>query len=40
METMHKDVLNNLGKGLLPDEDIKVLEQAAKDISKKYEEKK
>ena len=40
METMHNDVLDNLGKGLLKDEDLKVLEQAAKDVSKKYEEKK
>ena len=40
METMHKEVLDNLGKGLLVDADLKVLEQAAKDVSKKYEEKK
>ena len=40
METMHKDVLDNLGKGLLLDTDLKVLEQAAKEISTKYEEKK
>ena len=40
METMHKDVLDNLGKGLLLDEDTKVMEQAALEISKKYEDKK
>jgi len=40
IETMHKEVLDNLGKGLLLDADLKVLEQAAKDVSKKYEEKK
>ena len=39
LETMHKEVLDNLGKGLLLDQDLKVLEQAAKDVSKKYEEK-
>ena len=40
METMHKGVLDNLGKGLLPDEDLKILEQTARDVSKKYEDKK
>ena len=40
METMHKNVLDNLGKGLLLDEDTKVMEQAALEISKKYEDKK
>ena len=40
MESVHAQVLENLGKGLLNDEDLKTLEQAAKEISRKYEEKK
>ena len=40
MDTLHKDVLDHLAKGQLLDEDMKILEQAARDISKKYEEKK
>jgi len=40
METLHNDVLDHLGKGQLADEDLKILEQAARDVSKKYEEKK
>jgi F-type H+/Na+-transporting ATPase subunit alpha len=38
--THHKDVLKNLREGNLLDEDVKVMEQAAKEISAKYEEKK
>jgi F-type H+-transporting ATPase subunit alpha len=33
----HKDVLESLKKGMLTDNDIKVLEQTAKEISRKYE---
>jgi F-type H+-transporting ATPase subunit alpha len=40
METSHKNVLQNLKEGKLLDEDIKVMEEAAKEISAKYEEKK
>jgi len=40
METSHKDVLQNLKEGKFLDEDVKVMEQAAKEISAKYEEKK
>jgi F-type H+-transporting ATPase subunit alpha len=40
METKHKEVLANLKAGKLLDEDVTVLEQTAKDISAKYEEKK
>jgi F-type H+-transporting ATPase subunit alpha len=40
MEVSHPEVLNNLKDGKLLDEDVKVLEQAAAEISKKYETKK
>ncbi len=40
METHHRNVLDNLRAGQLLDEDIKTMEQAAKDISKKFEDKK
>jgi F-type H+-transporting ATPase subunit alpha len=40
MEVSHKEVLKNLQEGKLLDEDVKVLEQAAAEISKKYETKK
>jgi F-type H+-transporting ATPase subunit alpha len=40
METSHKNVLQNLKEGKFLDEDVKVMEQAAKEISAKYEEKK
>jgi F-type H+-transporting ATPase subunit alpha len=40
METLQKDVLQNLKDGKFLDEDVKVMEQAAKEISTKYEEKK
>jgi F-type H+-transporting ATPase subunit alpha len=40
METHHRNVLDNLRAGQLLDEDIKTMEQVAKDISKKFEEKK
>ncbi len=37
MEVSHKDVLNNLKEGKLLDEDLKILTQAAGEISRKYE---
>ena len=40
METNYKRVLENLKEGKLLDEDIAIMEKAAKEISKKYEEKK
>ena len=40
MEVSHKEVLKNLQEGKLPDEDVKTLEQAASEISRKYETKK
>ena len=40
MELSHKNVLQNLKEGKLLDEDVKVMEQLAKEISAKYEEKK
>jgi F-type H+-transporting ATPase subunit alpha len=40
MEVSHKDVLKNLQEGKLLDEDVKILEQAATEISRKYESKK
>jgi F-type H+-transporting ATPase subunit alpha len=40
LEVSHKDVLKNLQEGKLLDEDVKILEQAASEISKKYESKK
>ena len=40
METSHKDVMQNLKEGKLLDEDITVMETAAKEISAKYEGKK
>jgi hypothetical protein len=40
MEVSHKEVLKNLQEGKLLDEDVKILEQAASEISKKYESKK
>ncbi len=40
MEISHQSVLNNLKAGKLLDEDLKVMEEVAKELSKKYEEKK
>ena len=40
MEVNHQQVLDNLKAGKLLDEDLKTMEQVAKDLSKKYEEKK
>ena len=40
LEVSHKEVLKNLQEGKLPDEDVKTLEQAAVEISRKYEAKK
>ncbi|MEI7725691.1 MAG: F0F1 ATP synthase subunit alpha [Bacteroidota bacterium] len=40
MEVNHQPVLNNLKAGKLLDEDLKVMEQVAKELSIKYEEKK
>ncbi|MEI6454995.1 MAG: F0F1 ATP synthase subunit alpha [bacterium] len=40
METHNSAVLKNLREGKLLDEDIKTMETAARDLSKKYEEKK
>jgi F-type H+-transporting ATPase subunit alpha len=40
METHNSTVLKNLKEGKLLDEDIKTMETAARDLSKKYEEKK
>jgi F-type H+-transporting ATPase subunit alpha len=40
METNHQPVLSNLKAGKLVDDDLMIMEQAAKDLSKKYEEKK
>jgi F-type H+/Na+-transporting ATPase subunit alpha len=40
MEVSHPEVLANLKAGKLLDEDLKTMEQAAKELSKKYEEKK
>ncbi len=40
LEVSHKDVLKNLQEGKLLDEDVKILEQAASELSKKYETKK
>jgi F-type H+/Na+-transporting ATPase subunit alpha len=40
MEVQHKSVLKNLREGLLTDEDVSTMEKVAKDISRKYEEKK
>lgn len=37
MEITHKNVLQNLKEGKLLDEDVKIIEQAASEISKKYE---
>jgi F-type H+-transporting ATPase subunit alpha len=37
MQIDHNDVLDSLKKGMLTDNDIKVLEQTAKEISRKYE---
>jgi F-type H+-transporting ATPase subunit alpha len=37
MEVNHAKVLQNLKAGLLSDDDIKLMEQAAKDVAKKYE---
>jgi F-type H+-transporting ATPase subunit alpha len=39
MEMAHASVLKNLKEGKFLDEDIKVMEQAAKEISARYEEK-
>ncbi len=39
LETKHKEVLNNLKAGKLLDEDVKILESVAADISRKYEKK-
>jgi F-type H+-transporting ATPase subunit alpha len=40
LEVNHKEVLKNLQEGKLLDEDVKILEQAASEISKKFESKK
>ena len=40
VETTHKEVLANLKEGKLTDEDSNILEQIAKDVSVKYQEKK
>jgi F-type H+-transporting ATPase subunit alpha len=40
MEVSHPEVLKNLQEGKLLDEDVKILETAASEISKKYESKK
>ena len=40
MEISHKEILKNLQDGKLLDEDVKILEQAASEISKKFETKK
>jgi F-type H+/Na+-transporting ATPase subunit alpha len=40
MELKHAGVLKNLREGKLLDEDVKVMEQTAAEVSKKYEEKK
>lgn len=40
LEVSHKEVLKNLQEGKLLDEDVKILEQAASEISRKYETKK
>jgi F-type H+-transporting ATPase subunit alpha len=40
LEASHKEVLKNLQEGKLLDEDIKILEQAASELSKKFETKK
>jgi F-type H+-transporting ATPase subunit alpha len=40
MEINHQPVLDNLRAGKLLDEDLKTMEQVAKELSKKYEEKK
>jgi len=40
MEIIHGDVLKNLKTGKLLEEDVKTMEQVAKEISRKYEEKK
>jgi F-type H+-transporting ATPase subunit alpha len=40
MELDHKDLLQNLKQGKLLDEDVKIMEQVAKEIGAKYEEKK
>ena len=40
MELSYKNILQNLKEGKLLDEDVKVMEQVAKEISAKYEEKK
>jgi len=39
MEVSHQEVLKNLQEGKLLDEDVKILEQTAAEISKKYENK-
>jgi len=40
METLHRDVLDHLKSGQLLDEDVKTMEQVARDIAKRFEEKK
>jgi F-type H+-transporting ATPase subunit alpha len=40
MEERHQAVLDNLKAGKLLDEDLKIMEQVARELSKKYEEKK
>jgi F-type H+/Na+-transporting ATPase subunit alpha len=40
METHHRKVLDNLRSGQLLDEDVKIMEQVAREISSKFEEKK
>ena len=40
MELKHQAVLDNLKAGKLLDEDLKTIEEVARELSKKYEEKK
>jgi F-type H+-transporting ATPase subunit alpha len=40
MEVSHQAVLDNLKAGKLVDEDLKTMEKAARELARKYEEKK
>ena len=40
MEMKHQVVLKDLKEGIITDEDMKIMEGVAKDLSQKYEEKK
>jgi hypothetical protein len=40
MEVSHAGILANLKAGKLEDEDLKTMEKVARELSKKYEEKK